>query len=218
MKYLIFLLIIILTNYRVYAEDIIRLDYLFEDKTCYCKVRKTEAFWTFIDTSSMMNILLQWNPSIHNFQSTPWSTVRGSKAPHAHQKVLNYSCDYENEITRTVEYKTMVKAPIFLQTFVNDRLIHQTKQQSIFNCKEEDILIFTENCVIDDIPIIPNININVRTLMRDNSHPVATVTLTHQVLPWYMRFIQNMFEDEVIAKARSLWKITVNNLCQCSSL
>lgn len=200
------------------AIEMVESDYYFEDRSCRCKVRKTEAFWTFIDTSSMMNILIKWNPSVHEFQSTPWSTMRQGKAPNAISHVFNYTCDFDNEITRMIDYKTMVKAPIFLQPFVSDRLIHQNKNQFIFNCKEDDLLVFKEDCVIDDIPIIPDIRIHVKTLMKDGEHPIAIATLKHQALPWYMKIVQSMLRSDIAEKAQSLWKITVQNLCQCTSL
>lgn len=209
-------LICLLRMIQVHAN--VDTNYYFEDTYCRCRVKKTETFWTFIDTSSMMNILLQWNPSVHNFKTTPWSTVRQSKAPHALTHIFNYTCDYNNEITRNIEYRTMVKAPLFMQPFVNDRLIHQSKDQFIYNCIENNILVFEEDCTIDDIPVIPSINIHVMTLMRDGEHPRAVAILRHPELPWYMQFIQSMFQSEVIEKARSLWKITVQNLCQCNDL
>jgi hypothetical protein len=196
---------------------VISNEYLLEDPTCLCNVRKTEAFWAFIDTSNMVNILLQWNPSVHDFKSTPWSTVRNAKAPHARVHELNRTCNYDSEIHRIVEYRTMVRAPVFLSPFVSDRKIHQTKDQFIFNCKEDDLLVFSEDCVIDDIPIIPDIEIQVQSVMSHNHHPVAIATLKHRELPWYMRVIQGMLHDEIIAKAKGLWKITLRNLCQCAS-
>jgi len=210
--------IITVTQIILFAHctpSVITEDYLFEDPTCHCNVRKTEAFWSFIDTSNMVNILVQWNPSVYDFKSTPWSTVRESKAPNAKIHEFNQTCNYNNEIHRIIDYKTMVKAPVFLRPFVSDRKIHQTKEQFIYNCLEEGLLIFTEDCVIDDIPIIPSIEIRVQSMMSHNQRPIGIATLTHNELPWYMKFIQGMLHDEIISKAKSLWKITLNNLCQC---
>lgn len=216
LSYSIFIIVIIqLIPTARSTPSVITEDYLFEDPTCHCNVGKTEAFWSFIDTSNMVNILIAWNPSVYDFKSTPWYTVRDPKVPASNIQEFNRTCTYNNGIHRVVDYKTMVKAPVFLRPFVSDRKIHQTKQQVIYNCFEEGLLIFTEDCVIDDIPIIPNIEIKVQSMMSHNEKPIAIATLKHNELPWYMKFIQGMLHDEIISKAKSLWKLTLKNLCQC---
>eukprot|EP00960_Hanusia_phi_P024882 732352-Hanusia_phi.AAC.3 len=37
--------------------------------------------------------------------------------------------------------------------------------------------------------------------MKDDMHPIAIVRLKHQILPWYMRFVQTMLQSEIIDRA-----------------
>jgi len=183
---------------------------------CRCNVNKPVNSVRYLDDSMIRSRLQRWDPKVSNVHIMQWlSKTRNENFSMNVSAGKNFTCFNRVSFGRDVSYNIAVTMPIFLRPFVSDQTISQYKRMVVVNCDAYEGFLFEESCLISDLPLISTISLGVKTKLDKDTVPIASVTINHQDLPWYMSLLKGQLHGEIMDKARALWIATVSDVCGC---